>query len=314
MHRYVMRRLGTFLLTVWLAASLSFVALLILPGNPAQIILGTDANPGALTTLRAQLGLDLPAPTRYVHWLADTLRLDLGTSLIYDVPVDQLMAERLQVTLPLAGLALGFAMLLGIPLGLAAAYRRNSWLDVGISGFSQLGMATPSFWLGMALVLLFAVRWRLLPASGFTPWDVSVPAALRSLMLPAVALGVARAASLTRIVRSATLEVMHADFVRTARAKGVPEGRLMTRHVLRNAFISIGTVLALEIAQLLAGAIIVENVFALPGLGSLVLTAVTNRDLPLVQGIVVSMATFVVFISFATDIVYAYVDPRIRYA
>lgn len=314
MQAYLIRRAITFAVTVWLAASLAFVTLLIIPGNPAQIILGIDASPSAIAAVERALGLDLPPAVRYARWLSDLLRFDLGTSLVYGVPVWSLIAERLRVTLPLTAMALALAIAVGVPLGLFAARRRGSAADLLATAFAQIGIATPSFWLGIFLILVFAVNLRWLPAGGFTPWSQSPGRAFMSLILPAVALGLARAASLTRIVRSAALEVLSADYIRTARAKGVPEGLIVRRHVLRNALISVATVVSMEVAQLLAGAIIVETVFTLPGLGTLVLNAVSNRDFPLVQGIVVCMACVILTLSLITDILYAYLDPRIRYS
>lgn len=314
MRSYVLRRALTFLITVWLAASLSFFTLLVLPGDPARLILGVDANPQALAALERQLGLDAPALVRYGRWLADAARLDLGSSLVYHLPVAQLIGQRLQVTLPLAGLALALATGLGVPLGLLAAHRRGGGLDALVSGLAQIGLALPSFWLGIFLILLFAVRLNWLPAGGFPGWHAGWGPALQALLLPAAALGAARAASLTRIVRAAALDVLGRDFVRTARAKGVPEARVLSRHVLRNALITISTVIVLELGQLLAGAVIIEQVFSLPGLGSLALTAVQSRDLPLTQGVVVVIAGAIVFLSFVNDLLYAYLDPRIRYA
>ncbi len=314
MQAYLFRRAITFAVTVWLAASLTFVTLLVIPGNPAQIILGIDASPSAVAAVERALGLDLPPPVRYARWLGDLLRFDLGTSLVYGVPVWNLIAERLRVTLPLTAMALALAVCVGVPLGLFAARRRGSLWDLATTAFAQAGIATPSFWLGIFLILVFAVQLRWLPAGGFTPWSQGAGRAFQSLLLPAVALGIARAASLTRVVRSAALEVLSADYVRTARAKGVSEAAVIRRHVLRNALISVATVVSLEVAQLLAGAIIVETVFTLPGLGTLVLNAVNNRDFPLVQGIVVCMASVILLLSLVTDVLYAYLDPRIRYS
>lgn len=314
MQAYLFRRAVTFAVTVWLAASLTFVTLLIIPGNAARVILGTDAGPHAVAALERALGLDLPASVRYLHWLADLVRFDLGTSLVYGVPVWSLIAERLPVTLPLTAMALTIALGVGMPLGLLAASRRGSAVDLLATAFAQAGIATPSFWLGIFLILVFAVHLRWLPAGGFTPWHQSATKAVLSLLLPAVALGAARAASLTRIVRSATLEVLSADYIRTARAKGVAEGTVLLRHALRNALVSVATVVSIELAQLLAGAIIVETVFTLPGLGTLVLSAVSNRDFPLVLGIVVCLAGVILTLTLITDILYAYLDPRVRYS
>lgn len=314
MQPYIVRRALTFLFTIWLTVSISFFTLLVLPGNPARLMLGTDANPVALAALEEQLGLHEPAAVRYGRWLVDVLRLDLGSSVVYHVPVMQLIGERLQVTLPLAALALLLTAAVGVPLGLYAAYRQGSIADAAATAFAQAGMATPSFWLGIFLILLFAVRLHWLPAGGFPGWQADPSAAVQALILPAVALGAARAASLTRIVRAAALEVLGQDYIRTARAKGLAEARIVRRHVLRNALITISTVLILELGHLLAGAVIIEQVFALPGLGSLALTAVHNRDLPLTQGVVMVIAGAIVCMSFVNDVLYAYLNPRIRYS
>lgn len=313
MQSYVLRRTVTFIVTIWLAASLSFFTLLVLPGNPARIMLGTDANPAALAALEQELGLDAPPLVRYARWLADTVTFQFGSSVVYHLPVTQLIGERLQVTLPLTGLALLLSAAIGVPIGLYAAYRRGSAADALVTGLAQLGQAVPSFWLGIFLIFVFAVRYNWLPAGGFPGWS-DAPAALRALLLPAVALGTARAAALTRIVRAAALDVLSRDFIRTARAKGVGEAALVRKHVLRNALVTISTVIVLELGQLLTGAVIIEQVFSLPGLGSLALTAVQNRDLPLTQGIVLVIAGTIVLLSFVNDILYAYLDPRIRYS
>lgn len=313
MQSYVLRRSVTFIVTIWLAASLSFFTLLVLPGNPARIMLGTDANPAALAALEQELGLDAPPLVRYARWLADTVTFQFGSSVVYHLPVTQLIGERLQVTLPLTGLALLLSAAIGVPIGLYAAYRRGSAADALVTGLAQLGQAVPSFWLGIFLIFVFAVRYNWLPAGGFPGWS-DAPAALRALLLPAVALGTARAAALTRIVRAAALDVLSRDFIRTARAKGVGEAALVRKHVLRNALVTISTVIVLELGQLLTGAVIIEQVFSLPGLGSLALTAVQNRDLPLTQGIVLVIAGTIVLLSFVNDILYAYLDPRIRYS
>lgn len=313
MQSYVLRRTVTFIVTIWLAASLSFFTLLVLPGNPARIMLGTDANPAALAALEQELGLDAPPLVRYARWLADTVTFQFGSSVVYHLPVTQLIGERLQVTLPLTGLALLLSAAIGVPIGLYAAYRRGSAADALVTGLAQLGQAVPSFWLGIFLIFVFAVRYNWLPAGGFPDWS-DAPAALRALLLPAVALGTARAAALTRIVRAAALDVLSRDFIRTARAKGVGEAALVRKHVLRNALVTISTVIVLELGQLLTGAVIIEQVFSLPGLGSLALTAVQNRDLPLTQGIVLVIAGTIVLLSFVNDILYAYLDPRIRYS
>lgn len=313
MQAYLTRRAISFIATVWFAATLSFFALLIVPGNPARIILGFDANPAALAALEERLGLHLPPLVRYGHWLKDVVRFDWGHSLIYDVPGTQLIGERLQVTLPLTALATLFAVAIGVICGVSAARHRGRFVDYVITVFAQVGLATPSFWLGMFLIVLFSVHWKLLPAGGFTPWATDPWGALRSLLLPALALGTARGAALTRLVRATTLEELASDYVRTARAKGLSEGQIVRRHVLRNSLIPLSTVFTLEVSQLLAGAIIIESVFSLPGIGTLALQAVSNRDLPVVQGIVLCVATATLTLSLLSDVLYAYFDPKVRY-
>lgn len=314
MQKYLFRRALTFFITAWIAATFSFVALSIVPGNPARIILGFDANPAALEALERRLGLDLPPLLRYKQWLGDVLRFDLGTSLVYDVPGARLISERLPVTVPLTLLAVLITVAFGVPLGLAAARRRGRWSDAVIGLAAQAGIATPSFWLGIFLIYAFAVQRHWFPAGGFTPWTVDGWAALRSLILPSVALGAARAASIARLTRSAALEQYGRDYVRTARAKGLGDGAVARRHVLRNALLPVTTVLALEVGQLLAGAVVIETVFSLPGVGSLALAAVNNRDWPVVQAVVLVMVSVTLLLSFVSDVLYAFIDPRVRYA
>lgn len=313
MRAYLLRRGASFVMTLWLASTLTYLALLVIPGDPARLILGLEARPEAVAAVRSQLGLDQPPFTRYLRWLGQLVTLDLGESITYGLPVTHLLRERLAVTVPMAAMALGVALSLGVPSGLVAAVRRGSFADAAVSFLAQLGMATPSFWLGIFLMVVFAVRLQWFPAGGFVPWSQDVATAFLSLILPAVAVGVAKAASLARVVRTAVLETLAADYVRTAHAKGLTPGRVLWRHALRNALVSVFTVLGNELIQLLAGSMVVESVFALPGLGTLALTAVYNRDLPLVQGIVVTLATTVLAVSFLLDVAYGWLDPRIRY-
>jgi peptide/nickel transport system permease protein len=308
---YLLRRLPSLLLTLLLISLVTFVVVQVVPGDPAQLILGTEAPPEALADLRAQLGLDRPLPLQYLSWLSGVLRGDLGVSLRHGRPVAALIAERLPVTLSLAILSLALAVLLAVPLGILAAVRQHSALDYGVLVFAQAGLALPSFWVGILLILLFALSWRWLPSGGYVPWGQSPLGALRSLAMPVLALGLPVAGVLARLVRASMLEELAHDHIRTARAKGLSEAQVIVRHALRNALIPTVTLLGLQLGFLLGGSIIIEQVFALPGVGRLVLFAINNRDLPLIQGLVLFIAALVVTINFLVDMAYTWLDPRI---
>ncbi len=306
-----MRRLPSLLLTLLLISLVTFVVVQVIPGDPAQLMLGTEAPPEALAELRAQLGLDRPPLLQYLSWLVGVLRGNLGVSLRHGRPVATLIAERLPVTLSLATLSLTLAVLLAMPLGVLAAIRQHSALDYGVLVFAQAGLALPSFWIGILLILLFALSWRWLPSGGYVPWGENPLGALRSLAMPVLALGLPVAGVLARLVRASMLEELARDHIRTARAKGLPEAQVIVRHALRNALIPTVTLLGLQLGFLLGGSIIIEQVFALPGLGRLVLFAINNRDLPLIQGLVLFIAALVVIINFLVDLAYTWLDPRI---
>jgi peptide/nickel transport system permease protein len=308
---YLLRRLPSLLLTLLLISLVTFVVVQVVPGDPAQLILGTEAPPEALADLRAQLGLDRPLPLQYLSSLSGVLRGDLGVSLRHGRPVAALIAERLPVTLSLAILSLALAVLLAVPLGILAAVRQHSALDYGVLVFAQAGLALPSFWVGILLILLFALSWRWLPSGGYVPWGQSPLGALRSLAMPILALGLPVAGVLARLVRASMLEELAHDHIRTARAKGLSEAQVIVRHALRNALIPTVTLLGLQLGFLLGGSIIIEQVFALPGVGRLVLFAINNRDLPLIQGLVLFIAALVVTINFLVDMAYTWLDPRI---
>jgi peptide/nickel transport system permease protein len=308
---YFLRRLPSLLLTLLLISLVTFVVVQVVPGDPAQLILGTEASPEALADLRAQLGLDRPPPLQYLSWLGGVLRGNLGVSLRHGRPVATLIAERLPVTLSLATLSLALAVLLAVPLGVLAAIRQHSPLDYGVLVLAQAGLALPSFWIGILLILLFALSLHWLPSGGYVPWGENPLAALRSLTMPVLALGLPVAGVLARLVRASMLEELARDHIRTARAKGLSEAQVIVRHVLRNALIPTVTLLGLQLGFLLGGSIVVEQVFALPGLGRLVLFAINNRDLPLIQGLVLFIAALVVGINFLVDLAYTWLDPRI---
>jgi peptide/nickel transport system permease protein len=311
--RYVLRRVAAFVATLLFVSALVFVVVRVLPGDPAALILGVEASPETYARLRHALGLDRPLGVQYLDWLARAVRGDLGTSIQYDVPVGRLILSRLPVTLPLALMAAVIMVAVALPLGVYAATRHRRAGDYLAMLVSQLGIAVPAFWSGLLLILLFSVRLGWFRSGGFEGWDAGVWAGVKSLLLPAAALGAFQAAVLVRATRSAVLDVLREDYVRTARAKGVREGRVVARHALSNAMIPIVTVMGLQLGQLVAGAIVLESVFALPGLGRLALGAIGARDLPVVQGVTLFVAVAIVFINFAVDVLYVALDPRIRY-
>ena len=301
------------LLTLLFVSLLVFMVVRVLPGDPALIMLGIEASPDAVAKLRDDLGLNRPVPVQYAEWAGRAVLGDLGRSIQYDVPVAGLIASRLSVTLPLTLMAAALMVAAAIPLGVFAATRHRRWGDYAAMTLSQLGIAVPGFWAGLLLILLFSVKLGWFQAGGFDGWGQGVGHALKSLLLPAVALGLFQFAVLARTTRSALLEVLREEYVKTARAKGVTEGKVIFRHALRNAMIPILTVAGVQLGQLMAGSIILESVFYLPGLGRLALGAISARDLPVVQGVVLFVASGIVVINAAVDMLYGVLDPRIRY-
>jgi peptide/nickel transport system permease protein len=313
MSLLLVRRLLALVLTLVAASMVVFTVLEVLPGDPAAVMLGVGAQPDTLQALRAELGLDRPVLIRYLAWIGDLLRGDLGRSYTYDVPVAELVLERLAVSLPLAGMALTLAAAIGIPLGVLAAVRRGKAAEIGIMAATQLGVAVPNFWFAILLILLFSAELRWLPAGGFAGWTGGLWNGLRSLLLPAIALALPQAAILARVTRSAVLESLSEDYVRTARAKGLPRGLALRRHALPNAMIPVVTILGLQFSFLLAGTIIVEQVFYLPGIGRLLFQAIAQRDLIVVESLVVLLAAAVVVVNFLVDLAYLWLDPRLRH-
>jgi len=301
------------LLTLLFVSLLVFMVVRVLPGDPALIMLGIEASPDAVAKMREALGLDRPVPVQYAEWAGRAVLGDLGRSIQYDVPVAGLIASRLSVTLPLTIMAAALMVMAAIPLGVFAATRHRRWGDYAAMTLSQLGIAVPGFWAGLLLILLFSVKLGWFQAGGFDGWGQGVGHALRSLLLPAVALGLFQFAVLARTTRSALLEVLREEYVKTARAKGVAERAVIFRHALKNAMIPILTVAGVQLGQLMAGSIILESVFYLPGLGRLALGAISARDLPVVQGVVLFVASAIVVINAAVDMLYGVLDPRIRY-
>lgn len=299
--------------TLFFVSVLVFVVIRVLPGDAAMIILGTEGSPEAVARLRASMGLDRPFAVQYLEWIGRAVRGDLGRSIQYDVPVAGLILSRMNVTLPLTLLAAGLMVVTAVPVGVFAATRHRRWGDYLAMTLSQLGVAVPAFWAGLLLVLLFSVKLGWVQSGGFDGWSQGLWPALRSLILPAAALGFFQFAVLARTTRSAVLEVLREEYVKTARAKGVAEGGVLFRHALRNAMIPVITVAGIQLGQLMAGSIVLETVFYLPGLGRLALGAIGARDLPVVQGVVLFVASMIVLINVAVDVLYGFLDPRIRY-
>ncbi|MBM2576223.1 ABC transporter permease [Jannaschia sp. Os4] len=281
------------------------------PGDPAAFMLGTGARPDTVAALRAELGLEGGLVARYLDWVGGLLRGDLGVSYTYRVPVSGLVLDRIGVSAPLALYALLLTVVVAIPVGLVAAANRGGAADWGVMGATQLGIAVPNFWFAMLLVLLFAVTLQWFSAGGFPGWGDPL-AAIKALTLPAVALALPQASILARVLRSALLDTLDADYVRTARAKGLSRRGVLLRHALRNALIPVLTILGLQFSFLLAGAIIIENVFFLPGLGRLIFQGITQRDLIVVQSVTMLLVAAVICVTFLVEVAYAWADPRLR--
>jgi peptide/nickel transport system permease protein len=286
----------------------------VLPGDPAEVAAGVNATPEQVHALRVAYGLTGSVPQRYLHWLRGVLTGDLGTTFVSKRSIASEIGVRLQVTLPLVLIGMAMAIVVAVPLGVLAAVGHRRWTGTVAAGFSQLGLAVPAFWAGLILSTVVAVRWHLLPAGGFTPWGTSVVDAVRSLILPAVALALVQCAILTRYVRSSVLEVMREDFIRTARAKGLSRLGALRRHGLRNAAVPVVTVLGLQLTALLVGAVVIENVFTLPGLGKQLVEAITSRENILVLDITMLLVAVALVVNLLVDVAYVAIDPRLRTA
>ncbi|HLW26207.1 MAG TPA: ABC transporter permease [Kiloniellales bacterium] len=308
----LLRRFASLIVTLLLASLAIFVVLEVLPGDPAAIMLGTEAREDTLAALRQQMGLDRPAYERYLDWLGGMLTGDLGLSMTYRVSVSELVADRLAVTIPLAVMAILISTALAVPLGLIAAANHEKVADRGVMLFAQIGVAIPNFWFGLLLILFFSSYLGWFSAGGFPGWAANPALALKALLLPAIALALPQAAILARVTRSSVLEILGEDFVRTARAKGLTRRVTLHRHVLRNALIPVVTVMGMQFSFLVAGAILVENVFTLPGLGRLLFQAMSQRDLVVIKDVVLLFAALVILVNFLVDLAYAWLDPRLR--
>ena len=312
MTAYLLKRLLIGALTLVVASIVVFSVLEILPGDPARLMLGLNASEATVQVLREQMGLNQPILLRYLDWAGGLLTLDFGKSYTYSVPVIDLISERVVVSLPLAIMALLLSTAIAIPVGVFSAQRRGSTADTLSMGAAQIGVAIPNFWFALILIYIFAVWLRLVPAGGFPGWNAGLWPAFKALILPAVALALQQAAILARVTRSALLDVLGEDYIRTARAKGMPRNYVLWRHALRNAMIPLLTILGLQFAFLIAGTIIIENVFYLPGLGRLIFQAITQRDLIVVESVVMLLVATVIVVNFLVDLSYAIVDPRLR--
>lgn len=312
MLRFALTRALSLTLSLIVASLVIFAVIEVIPGDPAAFMLGLNAQPETVVALREELGLTGTLPARYLGWVTGMLTGDFGQSYTYRVPVSELITQRLQVSLPLALYALALSTVIAIPVGLIAAARRGKATDYGIMGATQLGIAVPNFWFAMLLVLVFAVNLRWFSAGGFPGWGAGFAAGVKALTLPAVALALPQASILARVMRSSLLDTLHQDYIRTARAKGLSMRQATTRHALRNALIPVLTIIGLQFNFLLAGAIIIENVFFLPGLGRLIFQAITQRDLVVVESVTMLLVFAVILVTFLVDIAYAAVDPRLR--
>ncbi len=312
MLRYTLKRLLSLIISLAVASVVIFAVIEVVPGDPASFMLGVNAQPDTLAALRAELGLDVSRVQRYFNWVGGMLTGDFGTSYTYRTPVSQMIADRLWVSLPLALFALTLSTLIAFPSGIYAAARRGKPGDLTVMGATQLGIAVPNFWFAMMLVLIFAINLRWFNAGGFAGWENGLWTGLHSLTLPAIALALPQAAILARVMRSSLLDILGEDFMRTARAKGLSRRQALWRHGVRNALIPVLTIIGLQFSFLLAGSIIIEQVFYLPGLGRLVFQAISARDLIVVESVVMLLVFAVITVNFLVDLAYAAVDPRLR--
>jgi peptide/nickel transport system permease protein len=309
---WLLRRIASLVISLIVASLVIFMVVEVAPGDPAAFMLGVNAKPDTVAALRAELGLDVPKAERYFNWVTGMVQGDFGTSYTYRTPIADMVADRLWVSLPLAFYALILSTLIAFPAGIYAASRRGRPGDLGVMAATQLGVAVPNFWFAMILVLIFAINLGWVSAGGFPGWDKGFWACMAALTLPAIALALPQAAILARVMRSSLLDMLGEDFIRTARAKGLTEGQALWRHALKNALIPVLTILGLQFSFLLAGSIIIEQVFYLPGLGRLVFQAITQRDLITVESVVMLLVFAVIVVNFLVDLTYAAVDPRLR--
>jgi peptide/nickel transport system permease protein len=313
MKRYLLKRLGSLIPVMAVVATLVFFLIHLTPGDPASLILGPDAPQEAIAELRARLGLDQPLPVQFARWFGRVLQGDLGESIFLRRPVTQAIAERLEPTLLLAGLATFFAVVIGVPAGVLAAVYRNTILDRLFMVVAVFGVSMPNFWLALNLIFLLALTFSLLPVSGYVPLTKDPLLTLRFLLLPAFSLGFPQAALIARMTRGSMLDVLSQDYVKTARAKGLSEAAVIYKHALKNTMITVVTVIGIVLAITLSGSVVIETIFGLPGLGRLIINSVLRRDYPVIQGTVLFVAATYVLVNLLVDLLYVYLDPRIKY-
>lgn len=309
---FALHRLVSLLASLIVASLVVFAAVEIVPGDPARFMLGINAQPDTVAALRAELGLDRSLVERYFSWVGGLFTGDLGVSYTYRSPVSEIVAERMQVSLPLAVYALVLTVVIAFPVGMIAAGSRGGAVDTLFTGATQLGIAVPNFWFALLLILLFSVNLGWFSAGGFPGWEAGLLPGLQALTLPAIALALPQASILARVLRSSLIDTLSDDYIRTARAKGLSAGQALRRHALRNAMIPVFTIIGLQFSFLIAGAVIIENVFFLPGLGRLVLQAITQRDLIVVESVVILLVLAVILVNFVVELAYAWIDPRLR--
>jgi peptide/nickel transport system permease protein len=310
MH-FLLRRTLTLFATLLLVSLMTFAVFQVIPGDPALIILGLEAEEEQIRALQQKLGSDQPLFQRFIRWLGGVLTGDMGESLRFSLPVTELIWSRFPVTLSLSLMSMGLTVVLAIPLGIIAARAQGKWSDYLVSITTQFGMAIPSFWLGILLMLFFGIILSWFSPGGYVPWSEDIWGAFRSLFLPSLAIAIPQIAVVVRYLRTLIIEQLNADYVRTARGKGMKERIIIYKHVLRNALIPVVTVLGMIFADVLAGSLIIEQVFALPGLGRLLISSISYRDFPLIQGMVVYITLIVILIHFVVDLLYRVLDPRI---
>jgi ABC-type dipeptide/oligopeptide/nickel transport system permease component len=313
MQRYLIRRLLQLIPTLILASILIFLIIQLAPGDPAAMMLGSEATDEQLAIERKRLGLDKPIPVRYVIWLSDVLRLNLGKSQVTSLPVTELVRMAFGNTLKLALTALGVSLLLGLSMGIVSGLRRDKAADAFITGFNAIGLAIPSFWLGIMLILIFSVNLRLLPPSGVGNPEAGFISNLKFLIMPVISIAVSNTAVFSRYMRTSLIDVLGEDYVRTAHAKGLAERFVISRHALRNAWIPVVTIIGIQFGRLLGGAVITEAVFAYSGIGRLVVFSIQNRDYPVVQGTLMLVVLIFLLTNVVVDLLYGVIDPRVRF-
>ena len=313
MTRYLLGRLGGMLVVMAIVAVLVFILTRAAPGDPIAVLLGDQATAEDIARVQKVYGLDKPLPVQFGLWIRELAHGNLGESIFLQRPVTQALWERAEPTALLSLMAIAIAALIGLPCGIVSAVYRGKTIDQAFTGFAMLGASVPSFWFGLVLMQIFAVGLGWFPVSGYGEPGASLAARLHTLVLPATVLGVLNSALIIRFTRASMLDVLGEDYVRTARAKGVPESGVVLKHALRNALVPIVTVLGLTVALMIGGAVVTETVFGLPGVGNLVVSAVIRRDYPVIQGALLVVAVIYVVINFAIDLLYTVVDPRVKY-